>query len=82
MVELVTVLAVGNAANTNLNAQIDSVIAVVGDSSDNMRATVAVNVQDTETFFKTEDATAYVESWTVSLYDSSFMPAVAAGMGW
>jgi len=82
MVELTTVLAAGNAANTGLNAQIDSVIAVVGDSSDNMRATVAVNVQDTEIFFKTEDATAYVESWTVSLYDSSFMPAVAAGMGW
>lgn len=82
MVELTNVLEAGDAANNSLNAQIDSVMAVVGDSSDNMRATVAVNVRDTEIFANTKDAKAYMESWMVSLYDSSFMPVVAAEMGW
>ncbi len=87
MIELTNVLEAGDSANNSLNARIDSVIAVAGDSAGKMRATVAVNVQDAETFanaypiprrpgdLHSFEAHAYAKSWTVSLYDMSFMPS-------
>jgi len=82
MGEVIKVLESGYAANKHSRAEIDSVVAIVGDKRGRAKAAITVKSRDTQWFVKTKDALGYMKKWTVANLDRSFMPVTAENMGW
>ncbi len=82
MSEVIKVLESGYAANKHSRAEIDSVVAIVGDKRGRAKAAITVKSRDAQWFVKTKDALGYMKKWTVANLDRSFMPVTAENMGW
>ncbi len=82
MGEVIKVLGSGYIANKHSRAEIDSVVAIVGDKRGRAKAAITVKSRDAQWFVKTKDALGYMKKWTVANLDRSFMPVTAENMGW
>ena len=82
-VRIFTVLTIGYGINSQLNAELGAVVAVIGSPSGESKARITVKVNDLEGMLKKRtDSITFVKSWEVSLQDKNFLPTTAAKMGW
>ncbi len=86
LAEIVKVLQTGSLANEHLKAEIDSVVAIVGDKLGRTKMTITVKSRDAELFLNTKDSFEntenYLKKWTVAILDRRFLPKIAANMSW
>lgn len=82
IVELGTVLEMGWTASSKADARFDSVVAIAGNRAGNVRAMITVKINDVGTFVRNKNASWYMKQWTVVRTDKTYIPVVAAAMGW
>jgi hypothetical protein len=80
--EIVQVLEAGYGANKHMNADLNSVVAVVGDRNGTALGVVGVKVADAQWFMKTKDSLGYLKRWSVKRLSPKFLPTVSQRMGW
>ena len=65
-----------------MNADLDSVVAVVGENSGTALGIVGVKVSDAEWLMKTKDSFGYLKKWSVAKLNPKFLPTISKRMGW
>jgi hypothetical protein len=80
--ELVKILESGDAVNKSFRARIDVVTAVVGNRQGRVCAVITVKSSDAEQYVLTKDVYAYLNKWTVAIFEPDFLPQTASVLNW
>jgi hypothetical protein len=80
--ELVKILQSGNAVNKSFQARIDVVTAVIGNRQGRVCAVITVKSSDAELYVQTRDVYAYLNKWTIAIFEPEFLPKTASVLNW
>ncbi|MFC1547178.1 hypothetical protein ACFL5M_01500 [Candidatus Neomarinimicrobiota bacterium] len=80
--ELVKIMQSGDAVNKSFQARIDVVTTVVGNRQGRVCAVISVKSSDAEQYVQTKDVYAYLNKWTVAIFEPDFLPQTASVLNW